>query len=309
MNPLTQIKNTQKISKDEIELGLSDKSSWHSRFKHSAYIFAGGLPLNLTEGDLLAIFAQYGEIVDLSLSRDRKTGKPKGFAFLAYEDQRSTVVAVDNLSGAKVSGRTLRVEHVDNYRRKRAEMEGEPDPGSGAEDTARPDPVRSRSEAEAPDASARQPPVPADEPWAAGSSVFSMLNAPLPPNLLRPAAVSGANSDKPKKSKKEKKEKKEKRRGLSPAPPSPLPRDSPDDEEGAYMGAQTSRGPSNQPVQDQRPTGRAESPPRRRRLRSPLPDRDARRPRRSRSREARRRSYSPAPRRVRDSRSPVRYRR
>ncbi|RMZ53461.1 hypothetical protein APUTEX25_003283, partial [Auxenochlorella protothecoides] len=107
------IKNTQKISKDEIELGLSDKSSWHSRFKHSAYIFAGGLPLNLTEGDLLAIFAQYGEIVDLR--------KPKGFAFLAYEDQRSTVVAVDNLSGAKVSGRTLRVEHVDNYRRKRAE--------------------------------------------------------------------------------------------------------------------------------------------------------------------------------------------
>lgn len=81
-------------------------------------------------------------------------------------------------------------------------MEGEPDPGSGAEDTPRPDPVRSRSEAEAPDASARQPPVPADEPWAAGSSVFSMLNAPLPPNLLRPAAVSGANSDKPKKSKK-----------------------------------------------------------------------------------------------------------
>ncbi len=75
MNPLTQIKNTQKISKDEIELGLSDKSSWHSRFKHSAYIFAGGLPLNLTEGDVLAIFAQYGEIVDLSLSRDRKTGK------------------------------------------------------------------------------------------------------------------------------------------------------------------------------------------------------------------------------------------
>ena len=51
-------------------------------------------------------------------------GKSKGFAFLAYEDQRSTVLAVDNLSGAQVAGRVIRVEHVDNYRRKRAEVGG-----------------------------------------------------------------------------------------------------------------------------------------------------------------------------------------
>jgi RNA recognition motif. (a.k.a. RRM, RBD, or RNP domain) len=49
-------------------------------------------------------------------------GKPRGFAFAAYEDQRSTVLAVDNLSGARVAGRTIRVEHVDNYKRKRAEV-------------------------------------------------------------------------------------------------------------------------------------------------------------------------------------------
>ena len=34
--------------------------------------------------------------------RDKKTGKTKGFCFLAYEDQRSTVLAVDNLNGFKV---------------------------------------------------------------------------------------------------------------------------------------------------------------------------------------------------------------
>ena len=46
----------------------------------------------------------------------------RGFAFLAYQDQRSTVLAVDNLNGAMVSGRTIRVEHVDNYRKKKAEV-------------------------------------------------------------------------------------------------------------------------------------------------------------------------------------------
>lgn len=41
---------------------------------------------------------------------------------MAYEDQRSTVLAVDNLSGARVAGRTIRVDHVDNYKIKRAEV-------------------------------------------------------------------------------------------------------------------------------------------------------------------------------------------
>ena len=122
MNPLTQIKNTQKVTKREIELGYDDKASWHARFKHSAYIFAGGLDFELTEGDVLAVFAQYGEIVDINLVRDKETGRSRGFAFVAYEDQRSTVLAVDNLSGAKVAGRTVRVEHVDDYKKKRKEV-------------------------------------------------------------------------------------------------------------------------------------------------------------------------------------------
>lgn len=69
MNPLTQIKNTQKISKAEVATGVSESASWHAKFKHSAYIFAGGLEYSLTEGDLLAVFCQYGEIVDVNLVR------------------------------------------------------------------------------------------------------------------------------------------------------------------------------------------------------------------------------------------------
>lgn len=58
MNPLTQIKNTQKITRAEHAAGVGDSASWHARFKHSAYVFAGGLPYELTEGDVLAVFAQ-----------------------------------------------------------------------------------------------------------------------------------------------------------------------------------------------------------------------------------------------------------
>lgn len=45
---------------------------------------------------------RYGEIMNIELIRDKSTGKSKGFAFLQYEDQRSTVLAVDNLNGSKV---------------------------------------------------------------------------------------------------------------------------------------------------------------------------------------------------------------
>jgi RNA-binding motif X-linked protein 2 len=45
---------------------------------------------------------RYGEVVNLNLVRDKATGKSKGFCFLCYEDQRSTVLAVDNLNGIKV---------------------------------------------------------------------------------------------------------------------------------------------------------------------------------------------------------------
>ncbi|PPR81878.1 hypothetical protein GOBAR_AA38834 [Gossypium barbadense] len=94
MNPLTLVKRLQNINAKEADLGISEEASWHAKYKDSAYIFVGGLPYDLTEGDLLAVFAQYGEIVDVNLVRDKGTGKSKGFAFLAYEDQRSTILAV-----------------------------------------------------------------------------------------------------------------------------------------------------------------------------------------------------------------------
>lgn len=51
--------------------------------------------------------------------RDKETGKPKGFCFLKYDDQRSTVLAVDNFNGAQILGRTLRVDHSRDYRQKK----------------------------------------------------------------------------------------------------------------------------------------------------------------------------------------------
>lgn len=218
MNPLTQIRNTQKASKFEVSQGLSEDASWHARYKHSAYVFAGGLPYDLTEGDVLAIFAQYGELIDVNLVKDKDTGKPRGFAFVAYEDQRSTTLAVDNLSGARITGRIIRVEHVDSYKRKKAEVEGrQPSPDSD-EDAAQPrlpHPREGSREADrrsrGPSGGQHMPPGTSDgtAPWMNSNSIVSMLAEGAAPRATTQPGVPVQDVSKPHKASKSSKHKKQ----------------------------------------------------------------------------------------------------
>eukprot|EP01136_Pigoraptor_vietnamica_P008117 Opistho-1_new@43062 len=128
------VKEIERINAIEARRGVDGtNASWHSQYKGSAYVFVGGLPFDLSEGDIIAVFSQYGEIVDVNLVRDKATGKSRGFAFVAYEDQRSTILAVDNFNGIKLLGRTLRVDHVANYKPPKEEegKDGEPVEPSG----------------------------------------------------------------------------------------------------------------------------------------------------------------------------------
>ncbi|UYV81878.1 RBMX2 [Cordylochernes scorpioides] len=104
MNYLTNVRNTKKLTERELALGIvedgsASKTSWHNDYKDSAWVYIGGLDYGLTEGDVIA-----------------KTGKSKGFAFVCYEDQRSAILAVDNLNGINVCNRTMRIDHVANYK-------------------------------------------------------------------------------------------------------------------------------------------------------------------------------------------------
>lgn len=80
------------------------------------WIYVGALPYELTEGDVICVFSQYGEINQISFARDKDTGKPKGFCFLNYEDSRSCQLAVDNLDRATVVGRRLKVSMAYNFK-------------------------------------------------------------------------------------------------------------------------------------------------------------------------------------------------
>lgn len=101
----------------------SPNASWHVDYRDTAFVYFGGLPYELSEGDVITIFSQFGEPTFLKLARDKETGKSRGFGWLKYEDQRSTDLAVDNLGGATINGRLISVDHARYKPRDDEEME------------------------------------------------------------------------------------------------------------------------------------------------------------------------------------------
>ncbi|KAI8938327.1 hypothetical protein NX059_005979 [Plenodomus lindquistii] len=109
---MNSVRNIQQLNKRELEAGINPEGSWHTDYRDTAFIYIGGLPFELSEGDIITICSQYGEPVWIKLARDKETGKSRGFAWIKYEDQRSCDLAVDNLGGSTIMDRVIRVDHA-----------------------------------------------------------------------------------------------------------------------------------------------------------------------------------------------------
>lgn len=120
---MQSVRQIERLNQTELDKVIPSNASWHTDYRDTAYLYIGGLPFELSEGDILTIFSQYGNPVHINLVRDQETGKSRGFCFLKYEDQRSCDLAVDNLSGAGVMGRVISVDHT-RYKKKEGEIEG-----------------------------------------------------------------------------------------------------------------------------------------------------------------------------------------
>ncbi|MFM7471980.1 MAG: RNA-binding protein [Nodosilinea sp. LVE1205-7] len=72
-------------------------------------IYIGNLSFKATEDDIRDVFAEYGEVVRVSLPIDRETGRKRGFAFVEMGSEQSEDKAVSELDGAEWLGRELKV--------------------------------------------------------------------------------------------------------------------------------------------------------------------------------------------------------
>jgi RNA recognition motif-containing protein len=72
-------------------------------------IYVGNLAFATAAGDLEALFAEHGEVVDVRLITDRDTGRSRGFAFIEMASNDEAEKAVSMLNGIEVDGRQLTV--------------------------------------------------------------------------------------------------------------------------------------------------------------------------------------------------------
>lgn len=63
----------------------------------SRVIYIGRLPYGFFESQMRAFFEQFGEVKHLRLSRNKKTGRSKHFAFLEFDDADTALIAAESM--------------------------------------------------------------------------------------------------------------------------------------------------------------------------------------------------------------------
>jgi cold-inducible RNA-binding protein len=94
-------------------LGQQGVSWLHKgRLTISSRIFVGNLSYETSQADLETLFAEAGAVKEVFLPIDRATDKPRGFAFIEFDDASSVASAIAKLDGKELNGRGLRVSEA-----------------------------------------------------------------------------------------------------------------------------------------------------------------------------------------------------
>lgn len=75
-------------------------------------LFVGNLSFNTTEGDVLDLFKQAGNVTSCELIVDKFTSKSRGFAFVQMATQEEATKAIAEINGKELDGRALTVNEA-----------------------------------------------------------------------------------------------------------------------------------------------------------------------------------------------------
>ena len=75
-------------------------------------LFVGNLSFNTSEGDVLELFKQAGNVTSCELIVDKFTNKSRGFAFVQMGTQEEATKAITQFNGKELDGRALTVNEA-----------------------------------------------------------------------------------------------------------------------------------------------------------------------------------------------------
>ncbi len=74
----------------------------------------GNLSFDVTREELIEAFSAAGKVVDAKVPTDRETGRPRGFAFVEFENDEAAQKSITLMNGRDLKGRPLRVNEAEN---------------------------------------------------------------------------------------------------------------------------------------------------------------------------------------------------
>ncbi len=80
-------------------------------------LFVGGLSWNTTDDGLRRAFEPFGDVREATVIRDRDSGRSRGFGFVTFVSRQEAQKALDELNGASLDGRQIRVNEAIDRRR------------------------------------------------------------------------------------------------------------------------------------------------------------------------------------------------
>ncbi|KAF9173226.1 hypothetical protein BGX21_009702 [Mortierella sp. AD011] len=78
----------------------------------SSKVFVGGLSWGTTDDSLRQAFEEHGSVVDVSVVKDRETGRSRGFGFVTFADEASAAKAINALNNTEFEGRNIKVDRA-----------------------------------------------------------------------------------------------------------------------------------------------------------------------------------------------------
>ncbi len=79
-------------------------------------LFVGNLAFHTTEDVLQREFSRCGNVSEVKLVLDRETGRSRGFAFVSMATDEEANTAIQELNGAELDGRALKVNVAEERR-------------------------------------------------------------------------------------------------------------------------------------------------------------------------------------------------
>ncbi|KAH9551730.1 hypothetical protein CY35_09G028300 [Sphagnum magellanicum] len=78
----------------------------------SSKLFIGGLAWATDEQTLKEAFSSFGEVIEAKIICDRDTGRSRGFGFVSFKSEQEAEVALQEMDGRDLAGRTIRVDYA-----------------------------------------------------------------------------------------------------------------------------------------------------------------------------------------------------